>query len=156
MNQFVAAIKKTCSRVLFPSDQRACALFSKLFTLDSFVARRISSLFFLFSPPLHKQDPKVLNDKSYFPYAPSVRCQKGKRRVSFPCREQVFFFFFFFGTKLKCNEVSKLLVSGVSFPKQVSRPPCSPPFLLACVADLASAPLGAVGAHTGWKNRPGH
>lgn len=52
---------------------------------------------------------------------------KRKRRVSFPFRKQVglFFFSFFFGTK-KCNEVSKSLVSGVAFPKQVSRSPYSP------------------------------
>lgn len=76
-------------------------------------------------------------------------CQvpKRKRRVSFPCRKQVFF---------RTNELQRSqqsLVSGVSFPKQVSRPPCSPHWP---VADLASAPLGAVGARTGWKNRPGH
>lgn len=46
-------------------------------------------------------------------------CQvpKGKRRVSFPCRKQVFF---------RANELQRSqqsLVSGVSFPKQVSRPP---------------------------------
>lgn len=49
-------------------------------------------------------------------------CQvpKGKRRVSFPCRKQVFF---------RTDELQpsqQTLVSGVSFPKQVSRPPFAP------------------------------
>lgn len=43
-----------------------------------------------------------------------------KRRVSFPCRKQVFFGM----DEMQLSQQS--LVSGVSFPKQVSRPPCSP------------------------------
>lgn len=54
----------------------------------------------------------------------------------------------------RANEMQRSqqsLVSGVSFPKQV---PGLPLASLAC-ADLASAPQGAVGAHTGWKNKAG-
>lgn len=115
-----------------------------------------SPLSFFFFPLLcTNRIPKYLTINLIFHMLPLSGAKKEKGESLFHVASKCFFFFFF-GTKRKCNEVSKLLVSGVSFPKQVSRPPCSPPFLLACVADLASAPLGAVGAHTGWKNRPGH
>lgn len=57
----------------------------QLFTLDSFVARRI---FFFY--PLRKQDPKVLNDKSYFPYAPLSWAKKEKASLFSMSQASVF------------------------------------------------------------------
>lgn len=61
---------------------------------------------------------------------PSVRCQKGKGESLFHVASKWdFFFFLSFLGRTKCNEVSKSLVSGVAFPKQVSRSPYSPKLL---------------------------
>lgn len=85
---------------------------SHLFTLDLFVASRIFRIFFY---PLHKQDPKVLNENSYFPYAPLSGAKKEKASLFSMSQASVF----------RTNELQRSqqsLVSGVSFPKQVSRP----------------------------------
>lgn len=69
-----------------------------------------------------------------------------KRRVSFPCRKQVFL------GQTKCNEVSKVSCLECLFQSRCPGP-------LAPRTGLRwfgpSAPQGAVGAHTGWKNKAG-
>lgn len=84
--------------------------FPQLFTLNLFIARRI---FFFY--PLHKQDPKVLNEKSYFPYAPLSGAKKEKASHFSMSQASVFGM-----DEMQLSQQS--LVSGVSFPKQVSRP----------------------------------
>lgn len=98
-----------------------------------------------FFHPLHKQEPGVLNEKSYFPHAPQSGARKEKASLFSMSQASVF----------RANEMQRSqqsFVSGVSFPKQVSRPP-APRTGLRWFGP--SAPQGAVGAHTGWKNKAG-
>lgn len=98
-----------------------------------------------FLNPLHKQEPGVLNEKSYFPHAPQSGARKEKASLFSMSQASVF----------RANELQRSqqsFVSGVSFPKQVSRPP-APRTGLRWFGP--SAPQGAVGAHTGWKNKAG-
>lgn len=72
-----------------------------------------------FFNPLHKQEPGVLNENSYFPHAPQSGARKEKASLFSMSQASVF----------RANEMQRSqqsFVSGVSFPKQVSRPPCSP------------------------------
>lgn len=68
-------------------------------------------------------------------------CQvpKGKRRVSFPCRKQVFF------TTNELQRSQQTLLSGVSFPKQVSRPPLLPSLSLSLTLSNSVACSGWFG-----------
>lgn len=114
--------------------------YSVTFSLSIYLLQSGTSFF----NPLRKQDPKVLSEKSYFPHAPQSGAKKEKASLFSMSQASVF----------RANEMQRSqqsLVSGVSFPKQV------PGLLLASLAcaDLASAPQGAVGAHTGWKNKAG-
>lgn len=108
-------------------------------------------LFGLVSPPpflksLNKQEPGALNEKSYFPHAPLSGARKEKASLFSMSQASVF----------RANELQRSqqsFMSGVSFPKQVSRPP-RPPHWPALIW-----PLGSPGyrrcAHTGWKNKAG-
>lgn len=79
----------------------------------------LSFFFFLFLSYWTNRILKYLTRNLIF-HMPLCQAPKRKRRVSFPCRKQVFF---------RTNELQRSqqsLVSGVAFPKQVSRPPsCS-------------------------------
>lgn len=103
------------------------AIFIPCFSLRiHFVARfsffffLLSSFFFLFF--LSYWTNRILKylTRNLIFHMPLCQAPKRKRRVSFPCRKQVFF---------RTNELQRSqqsLVSGVAFPKQVSRPPsCS-------------------------------
>lgn len=81
---------------------------------------------------------KYLTRNLIFHIPATARCQKGKRRVSFPCRKASVFLL----GPTNCNEVSKVCVWSV-FSKAGVPAPCSPHWP---VADLASAPLGATSA----------
>lgn len=69
-----------------------------------------------FFNPLHKQEPGVLIENSYFPHAPQSGARKEKASLFSMSQASVF----------RANEMQRSqqsFVSGVSFPKQVSRPP---------------------------------
>lgn len=69
--------------------------------------------------PLHKQEPGLVNEMSYFPHAAESGARKEKASLFSMSQASVF----------RANEMQlsqQSFASGVSFPKQVPRPPCSP------------------------------
>ena len=159
MNQFVAASKKKKKLVdAFYSHQISAPVpYFPSSSLWIHLLHAESPLSFFFFPLLcTNRIPKYLTINLIFHMLPLSGARKEKGESLFHVASKCFFFFFFFfwdPTKMQRSQQTFSVWSV--FSKAGVPAALLPPFLLACVADLASAPLGAVGAHTGWKKQAG-